>query len=63
MNNWIDRLERRYSHFAIPYLVNGLMVGQLADHKAIDKIGDGKVAVAALQPVDPIVHGQSPPVS
>jgi len=30
MNNWIDRLERRYSHFAIPYLVNGLMVGQLA---------------------------------
>ena len=37
--------------------------GQLADHKAIDKIGDGKVAVAALQPVDPIVHGQSPPVS
>ena len=27
MNNWIDRLERRYSHFAIPYLVNGLMVG------------------------------------
>ena len=30
MNNWIDRLERRYSRFAIPYLVNGLMVGQLA---------------------------------
>ena len=20
MNNWIDRLERRYSHFAIHYL-------------------------------------------
>ena len=30
MNNWIDRLERRYSRFAIPYLINGLMVGQLA---------------------------------
>ena len=36
---------------------------RVADHKAIDKIGDGKAAVAALQPVNPIVHGQSPPVS
>ncbi len=28
--NWIDKLERRYGNFAIPYLINGLMVGQLA---------------------------------
>ena len=30
MNNWIDKMERRYGRFAIPYLINGLMIGQLA---------------------------------
>ena len=28
--NWIDKLERRYGNFGIPYLINGLMIGQLA---------------------------------
>lgn len=27
--NWIDKLERRWGHLGIPYLVNGLMIGQL----------------------------------
>ena len=30
MNNWIDKMERRYGRFAIPYLIKGLMIGQLA---------------------------------
>ena len=28
--NWIDKLERRYGNLGIPYLINGLMIGQLA---------------------------------
>ena len=27
--NWIDKLERRYGNLGIPYLINGLMIGQL----------------------------------
>lgn len=27
--NWIDKLERRFGRIGIPYLINGLMVGQL----------------------------------
>ena len=27
--NWIDKLERRWGNLGIPYLINGLMVGQL----------------------------------
>lgn len=28
--NWIDKLERRFGRYGIPYLVNGLILGQLA---------------------------------
>ena len=28
--NWIDKLERRCGGRGIPYLINGLMLGQLA---------------------------------
>ena len=28
--HWIDTLERRFGRYGIPYLVNALMVGQLA---------------------------------
>ena len=27
--DWVDKLERRFGHLAIPQLVNGLLVGQL----------------------------------
>ena len=27
--DWVDKLERRFGHLAIPQLVNGLLVGQI----------------------------------
>ena len=34
--NWIDKLERRFGRYGIPYLVNGLIIGQLAVGKCAD---------------------------
>lgn len=55
--NWIDKLERRFGRYGIPYLVNGLMVGQLAAGLFILLI-NWKFGYYISLDRDAVLHGQ-----
>lgn len=55
--NWIDKLERRFGRYGIPYLVNGLMVGQLAAGLFILLI-NWKFGYYISLDRDEVLHGQ-----
>lgn len=55
--NWIDKLERRFGRYGIPYLVNGLIIGQLAVGLFI-LIINWRFGLAISLDRDAVLHGQ-----
>ena len=50
MNNWLNRLERKYGRYGIPNLTNILVAGQILV-LAIELFVDRTVTVLAVTPV------------
>ena len=55
--DWVDKLERRFGHLAIPQLVNGLLVGQLMAGLAVLLINRNFSSYIVLSRAA-LLHGQ-----